>query len=194
MRERDNSSYRDQIKFIDEDPEDALAYGIKHKCTFSELSYFSVPDAFPSDIMHDCLEGVIPRTVELIRKDLYKECLVSIKELNEALVHVKLPVSDKPNLFSDDFFSSKGKIVGTASQKLELLLVPPQLVDLSTVGDTAAWDVYILLRKCMDYILSPVIEKDALPYLASLIQSYLLKFRDKFGAESLMPKHHFMMH
>jgi len=194
LRERNNAAYANQIKFIDEDAADAAIYGIKHRCAFSQLSYFKVPEAFPSDIMHDCLEGIIPLTVELVLKQLYNEKLVTVKDLNESLLHTRLPVSDKPNSFSDNFFSGRCKIVGKASQKLELFLILPQLVDLTSVGSSAAWDVYITLRQCMDFIFSPVIEKDSLPFLASLIESYLLKFKSTFGPGNLIPKHHFMMH
>lgn len=100
MRERDKSSYLNQINLIDSDPDETLAYGIKHKCVFSELSYFSVPNAFPADIMHDCVEEVIPRTVQLVLKELYKVHLLSINDLNAALDQIRLPGSDKPNSFS----------------------------------------------------------------------------------------------
>lgn len=194
LRERNSVAYAHQIKFIDKNAADAAIYGIKHRCALSQLNYFTVPESFPSDIMHDCLEGIIPLTVQLVLKELYKENLVTVKGLNESLLQTRVPVSDKPNFFNDNFFSGNGKIVGKASQKLELFLVLPQLVDLSSVGNSAAWDVYIALRKCMDFILSPVVEKDHLPHLAGLIESYILKFKSTFGHSSLIPKHHFMMH
>ncbi len=46
----------------------------------------------------------------------------------------------------------------------------------------------------MDFIFIPVIEKDSLSFLGSLIESYLLKFTVTFGPDNLIPKHHFMMH
>lgn len=194
LRERNNDVYDYQISFIDEDPNDALLYGLKHKCVFSKLSYFKVPDAFPADIMHDCLEGIIPVTIKLILTELHNAEMVSLDELNASLSQVILPTPDKPNLFPQNFFSQTSKIVGSAAQKLELFFLLPQIVDLSAVGDSAAWDVYLTMRECMDYVLSPVIEKDSLPYLADVIESYLLKFSGTFGAHHLIPKHHFLMH
>ena len=96
-------------------------------------------------------------------------------------------------MFTDTFFTS-GKIIGSASQKLELLLLLPQLVNLDTVKSSAAWDVYLMLRRCMDYILSPVVEKDSLPFLANNIVSYIQLFKENFGQEKLIPKHHYMLH
>ena len=61
--ERTNAIYADQIKYIDDTPEDAAILGIKYRCVFSQLEYFSVANAFPPDIMHGCLEEVIPITV-----------------------------------------------------------------------------------------------------------------------------------
>ncbi len=194
LRERNGVVYANHIKFIDKDAADAAIYSIKHRCALSQLNYFKVPEAFPSDIMHDCLEGIIPLTAQLVLKELNKENLVTVKSLNESFLQTRVPVNDKPNLFSDNFFGGNGKILGKASQKLELFLILPQLVDIASVGNSAAWGVYIALRKCMDFILSPVIEKDNLPHLASLIESYLLKFKSTCGHTSLIPKHHFMMH
>lgn len=171
LKARTKEIYEHQIKYIDEDPADAALYGIKHKCVFSSLEYFKVTDAFPPDIMHDCLEGVIPVTVYHVLKNLHNLKLITITDLNLSLSEVKIPSSDKPNLFQETLFNV-GKIIGTAAQKLELFLILPQVVNWVNVSDTAAWDVYITLRMCMDYILSPVIEKDCLPHLAGLIQSY----------------------
>ena len=47
--ERTDAIYANQLKYIDADPEDAAVYGIKYKCIFSKLDYFSVPNAFPPD-------------------------------------------------------------------------------------------------------------------------------------------------
>lgn len=46
----------------------------------------------------------------------------------------------------------------------------------------------------MDYILSPVIERESLPYLASLIESYIISFKETVGDKYLIPKHHYMLH
>jgi len=191
--ERTDAIYANQIKYIDDDPVDAAVYGIKYKCVFSKLDYFSVPNAFPPDIMHDCLEGVVPNTIYEVLKALHSQQLITVADLNTSLSQVRIPTSDKPNVFPETFFTA-GKITGSASQKLELLLILPQLLNLDAVVNSAAWDVYLKLRMCMDYILSPVLEKDSLPFLAGLIDSYIKEFKENFGEEKLIPKHHYMMH
>lgn len=191
LKERNSDMYNYQLAYIDQFPEDAVVYGVKHKCCFSKLPYFKVVDSFPPDVMHDCLEGIIPVTVLLVLKELVTRQLVSVSELNDSLVRAE--TSSRPNLFPANFLTSK-KLVGTASQKLELFYLLPQIVNLSVLCNCAAWDVYLALRECMDYILSPVMEKDVLPYLSDCIESYLFKFKDTFGANNMIPKHHFLMH
>ncbi len=56
-------------------------------------------------------------------------------------------------------------------------------------------DVRIVVIFTVDYSCwSPVIERGMLPYLSGVTESYLLKFKDTFGAEKFIPKHHFLMH
>ena len=117
LRPRTNETYENEIKYIDEDEDAAAVYGIKHKCVFSGLSYFKVPDSFPADIMHDCLEGVIPVTVYLVLKSLHTQKIITIAGLNTYLSEVKIPANDMPNIFKDTFLSDK-KIVGSSAQSL----------------------------------------------------------------------------
>ena len=145
--------------------------------------------------MHDCLEGVIPVTVRLVLLHVHRLGLTSVDELNNQLSNITLPPSScKPNLFQEHFFRANGKIVGSASQKLELFLVLPQIVPANSLSDCPAWDVYLCLRECMDYILSPFILRSSLHYLSGLIENYLAQFCEVFGKECLLPKHHFMLH
>lgn len=55
LTERSNDLYDYQVATIDQFPEDAMVYGLKHKCAFSKLPYFKVVDSFPPDVMHNCL-------------------------------------------------------------------------------------------------------------------------------------------
>ena len=88
------------------------------RCVFSQLEYFSVANAFPPDIMHDCL--MIPITVYEVLKALHSQNLITVTDLNTSLSQISIPSNNKPDMFNDTFFSS-GKIIGSASQKLELL-------------------------------------------------------------------------
>ena len=112
-------THEHQIKYIVDNPSDAALYGIKHRCVFFSLSYFKVTDAFPPDIMHDCLEGVIPVAVYHVLKTLHDSNSITSDDLNSSLSDVRIPTSDKPNVFEANFFSGR-KIIGSAAQNLEL--------------------------------------------------------------------------
>ena len=194
LRLRNSEVYSYQLQSALECPEDGKIYGVLRGCAFSKLDYFCVTKAFPPDVMHDCLEGIIPLTVKLVLTELFVGDLVTVSGLNKALKRVKIPTSDKPNKLPESFFRGNSKIVGTAAQKRELFIILPQIVNIDTVTDNPAWNVYLMLRDCMDYIMSPVVVKEAMPFLTGLIQSYLHLFKETFGADNLIPKHHFMLH
>lgn len=48
-------------------------------CAFSPLRYFRVPEIFPFDIIHDCLEGIIALTVKRVLQQLYNKNLLQLK-------------------------------------------------------------------------------------------------------------------
>lgn len=43
---RDNAAYVNQMNLLEQDSEDTMICGIKYKCAFSDLSYFTVPHSF----------------------------------------------------------------------------------------------------------------------------------------------------
>ena len=176
--------------------EDSSVYGIMGKCVFSQLEYFSVPDSLPPDIMHDCLEGVVPSTLSVVSKNLYDKGKFTVDEFNAALQKIQIPTKDKPNKICEPVFKGKGKISGTASQKWELLNILPQIykVVVFDVAGEPAWEVYLSLRECLSYIFSPDVEKDALLTVKAAISKYLYKFTALFGNNVLIAKHHYLIY
>lgn len=45
---------------VQQDAQIAKQYGVKGSCPLSDHLHFHVVDSFPSDILHDLLEGIIP--------------------------------------------------------------------------------------------------------------------------------------
>ncbi len=90
--------------------------------------------------MHDCL-GVVPITIFELLKALHSQQLIRVADLNTSLCQVRTPTSNKPNVFPETFFTV-GKITGSASQKLELVLVLPQFFNIDVLANSAAWNVY----------------------------------------------------
>ncbi len=70
--------------------EDQRMYGVNYPSPFNELNYFDVTQAFPPDIMHDLLEGVIPLIIKLVLSWAHKEKHITIQELNDELQQLSL--------------------------------------------------------------------------------------------------------
>ena len=69
------------LQAIEQDRSLIRAYGVVSKCSLSDLVGFSPATAFPPDIMHDCLEGVIPVFLHYLFNDLAQNnlCTFTIK-------------------------------------------------------------------------------------------------------------------
>ena len=69
------------LQAIEQDRSLIRAYGVVSKCSLSDLVGFSPATAFPPDIMHNCLEGVIPLFLHYLFNDLAQNnlCTFTIK-------------------------------------------------------------------------------------------------------------------
>lgn len=77
-----------------QDPSKVSYYGVKVECVLREsLNFFHVIDEFPSDILHDFSEGVVPFELCLCVQDMIKK-YISFETLNLAIKH---SFSDKPD-------------------------------------------------------------------------------------------------
>jgi len=63
----------------------AAIHGVCGHCTFSDLNYFSVTQCFPADIMHDCLEGVIPFVLRLVLAKLRENDSNMYNDINKVI-------------------------------------------------------------------------------------------------------------
>ena len=60
------------------------------QCPFHELDYFDVNKAFPPDIMHDVLEGVLPLVMKLVIAEARKQRHITIREFNDGLKELSI--------------------------------------------------------------------------------------------------------
>ena len=61
---RTTTNHKYHLKAVKQNKENVAIYGIKGPSVFSTLPYFDEIQSFPPDIMHDCMEGVIPTVTE----------------------------------------------------------------------------------------------------------------------------------
>ena len=192
---RTSDAYEYHLAAVSESAANANVYGVNRPCVFASLPGFDVLRAFPPDIMHDVLEGVIPLTLKLVMRNIIDTCKCTVSDINKSLNSVKLThPENRPCQLSESITRTDAHIAGSAIQKLELFLLFARLIGTSVPEGDKVWQVYLNLRTVCDLILAPIIEKDDVVLLQHLIATYLSSFVEVFGAESVIPKMHYMVH
>jgi len=169
-------------------------HGVHHECPLAKLDYFDVCSSFPPDIMHDLLEGVIPKTLQKIISRIMHDKKIALAAINARLNQVSRGTSDRPNEFNPRNFFTNGTIVGSASQKWRLFLLLPQILGPYVESGNNIWEIYILLREITDMVFAPSVQKSQLSYLKGVIELFLSSYKTLFGAETLTPKFHYLVH
>lgn len=176
-------------------PKDTITYGVTSKCTFQKLDYFQTCHAFPPDLMHDFLEGVVPRLLKFMLQDFHKDRLCSLTTFNEELDNFKFgavddlsrPVQQKKTILAE------ASLCGTACQKLCLFRLLPLIIGNYIPQGNVVWLLYLLCREIGDIILSPRIEREWLTHLEYLVHEFLKTF-NQVNPQSMTPKFHFILH
>lgn len=99
-------------------------------CAFSEIPGFSVTNAFPPDVMHDFLEGVVPYVIKLLVKSLHCEKIVGVQNISVALAGFSFghnDASSKPAPISERLVLDGG-LAGKAVEKWTLFRTLPFII------------------------------------------------------------------
>lgn len=146
-------------------------YGVNYTSPFNELNYFDVTQAFPPDIMHDLLEGVIPLVIKLVLSWAHKEKHITIQELNDELQQLSIGQNDKKNKpvqLSERTFHKSG-VAGSASQKWLLFRILPFLMAHRIPSNSKHWNVFLLCRDIVDIVIAPRVKRENLAMLDTLV-------------------------
>jgi len=166
-------------------------YGVTGKCPFSDLNYFSVTKCFPVDIMHDCLEGIIPFVLQLILTRLHENNPHLIDEVNKNMQSFAYSENDK--LSQPALVKSDGTIIGSASEKWCFFRLLPFFLSRIPVGEPV-WKLYALCREIMSIIFSPTLHVSSLTYLEMLICEHHALLHSIFPQVSFPAKMHYLIH
>ena len=79
------------------DPDLATAFGVKRGSVLNTSKYFHVVEGLASDIMHDVLEGVIPKVTKLILVRLICDGHFSVDVLNAKIRNFTFGTTDLKN-------------------------------------------------------------------------------------------------
>jgi hypothetical protein len=189
MRNNDNFS-SDISKLLEK--KTSKNCGIIKKTPFSELKSFDISIIGAPDLMHDVLEGVLLKTINLLLKKL-----LNSQEKTSGF-----------NRMINNFHFSNGRIreisfnrvevCGSASQILDLFFALPQLLIKEFTSSLSLFRFYEHLHTVTTIILSDFIEEIYfhiwLKELESNVDSFLKYFKKEFTEATIIPKFHYLTH
>ena len=172
-------------------------YGINFDSVLNELQYFHVIGGMVPDVLHDVLEGVLPRTTCLmLRSFLIEKKYFSIDQLNHALRNFPYGHSDiknKPSLI-DIAHIKRLKLRQSASQLWQLSVTLPLAIGSLVPYDDEEWLCFTIFLEICRYIFKPAISLVEICQLEFLIEEFLTAYKRCYPEGRILPKYHFLLH
>ena len=144
LRHKDTYAYH--LRALLENPDIAKStYGVLSKCPLENLNYFSTVDNFVSDLMHDFLEGIVPRLIKLTLKQYHQLNIASFNDVNGQLANFSFGCNDdksKPTQIPANCVVDEGSLPGKANEKWCLFRILPLLLSEYIPVDDAYWNLY----------------------------------------------------
>ena len=196
---RNTAAHEKHLKRVSEDVAGHFSkiYGINERTSLMDVKYFSIFEyGLPHDMMHDLLEGLVPHEIKLLLLYYTSNHYFTLREFNERLINFNFGYSekDKPLPILSTILKSDKKIRASASQMLLLVRTIPFLIGDKISENEDHWVCFMLLRKILDVILSPIITENFCSSLKLLIIEHHSNFVHLYGASLYIPKLHFLTH
>ncbi|CAF2819444.1 unnamed protein product [Rotaria sp. Silwood2] len=214
---RTAASHDLQVKQIQNVPADKSIYGINEKSVLSNLSSFHPITSLPPDIMHDILEGIMPKLTSCLLHTVVSNRLCSASKICQLINKFTYGTNDRRNhppvLKEKDIFDKripelstilkcntdnnatycfKFIHLGKAMEKYCLFLNLPFML-IGFIDKVPYWFLYTLLRQIWDILYSDYPRRSWLSTLEELIEEFLQLFQNIFP-EQFIPKFHFLLH
>ncbi|CAF5039830.1 unnamed protein product [Rotaria magnacalcarata] len=191
---RTAASHDLQVKQIQNVHADKSMYGISEISVLSNLPSFHPITSLPPDIMHDILEGIMPKLTSCLLHTIVSTRLCSAVQICQRINTFAYGANDKrnrPPVFKEkDIFDKR--IPGKAMEKYCLFINLPFIL-LDFIGKVPYWFLYELLRQIWDILYSDYPRKSWLSALEQSVQEFLQLFQTIFP-EQFIPKFHFLLH
>lgn len=196
---RTENKHREQCQNLDSPAAShySKTYGINRKTSLLDIHYFSMfGGGLPHDAMHDILEGIGPLETKLLLSHCITNGLFTLEDFNRRLMNFNYGYSetDKPVPVLACALRSDSSVRSSASQMSLLLRTLPFLVGDKIPEDNEHWLCFLLLRKIVGIVLSPVFSEGLCSLLKLLIAEHHSKFVSLYGVEACIPKMHFLVH
>ncbi len=143
---------------------------------------------YPSDILHDLLEGIVPVELSVCISDLICKKYFTVETLN-------LAIKTFPYAFNDSTdqpqpiihgFSTKGTIGGNGNENWPLIRLLPLLI--GHKGDNA-WNILMLLKDIVELAVD-----ESIHGLDCKVSEHGNLLQTTFPDFKIHPKHHFIEH
>jgi hypothetical protein len=149
-------------------------------------------------MMHDVLEGTASLEIKLLISHCTSSKYFTLEDYNcyRLLINFNFgySVNDKPVPILSTIFSKSTPLRSTASQMLTLIRYLPFLIGALIPQNDDHWTCFLLLRKIVDILMSPVLPESISATLRVLITDHHTMFVALHGKEKYIPKMHFMVH
>ncbi|XP_040070153.1 uncharacterized protein LOC120843001 [Ixodes scapularis] len=189
---RTADTQKSHIEAVNLNPASAKLYGVKGESPLLTLPGFDVTSQLLPDAMHDVLEGGIAFVLKHVLKRpissriLEPSCFDAISEFPFGYHDKK----SKPPCTN----KAEGKLKGTASQKLCLFRLLPQLLSKDIPEGNVHWEIYLKYREVVNIILANQIPEDVVAFLEVLIDTFFRKSVSRYPESNLIPKLHYLVH
>ena len=167
--------------------------GVKYNSILNDLSHFHVMNpGLPPCLGHDLFEGIVKIDMEFIIYDLVQYSkFFNLKQLNTSISNLKLKgneARDRPCILNGF------KLCGHAIQIWNFVRFFPILVGhFITNVNNKAWQLFLTLKKLIDYVCKPSYTKLDIVLMNDAIVDYF-SLRPSVISGNLKPKHHFITH
>lgn len=172
-------------------------FGIKNKSPLFDLAYFKPGKNLSVDLMHDFLEGICQRDINLFFDFCDKNKIICLSDLNDRIQAFDYGLHNRANLPSVINLNKKSNTIGQrAAQTLCLIIhLPIILRDIITKLDQNfnKWKIVLLVIKMLKIVLSPKITSNMLDELQSSVKEHHELLIKEFSV-SLTPKDHIILH
>ncbi|CAF1346614.1 unnamed protein product [Didymodactylos carnosus] len=167
-----------QVKQVQNVPRDKSIYGINEESILSALPSFHPVISLPPDIMHDILEGVMPKLTGCLLHTIVSSRLCSAAQICQRIKKFAYGVNDKrnrPPSFKEKDILDK-RIPGKAMEKYCLFLNLPFIL-FDIIERIPYWFLYELFRQIWDILYSDYPRRSWLSTLEESICEFVQLFQ-----------------
>lgn len=175
----------------------ATETGIKEKCILNEINNFEIVRDCSLDVSHDLFEGVVQYDLCFILK--YFICTTkrfTLENFDKIIIEFNYgsaDASNKPPPLSAAFHKKRTLRMSASETACLLKYLGLMIGGIEGVANDKVWQLYIILRKLTDIILSPSVVKETCTILSDLIAEHYLLWIT-LTRKPLPPKFHNLIH